>query len=77
MIETSQKIFPEEMFNYLKKEIIGLIKTLEREDFPAINSFLFKITNFYSDYVSDFIGLSIHDDNHETHQKINHFSISA
>ncbi|MFX1489298.1 MAG: hypothetical protein ACFFBI_09135, partial [Promethearchaeota archaeon] len=50
-----------EFFKNVKNEIVGLLKSLDRENFPAINSFLYKIPNDYIDFISEFIKESIHD----------------
>lgn len=63
MSETRQRMFPNDLFDKVKNEIIELLKSLDRENFPAINSFNLKFTNIYKGFVSEFIGESIRDFN--------------
>ncbi|MFX1481181.1 MAG: hypothetical protein ACFFCI_24130 [Promethearchaeota archaeon] len=66
MSETRHQKISNDLFKNVKNEIVGLLKSLDRENFPAINSFLYKIPNDYIDFVSEFIRESIRDcDQHE------------
>ncbi|MFX1456923.1 MAG: hypothetical protein ACFFDB_16225 [Promethearchaeota archaeon] len=55
-------MFPKDLFETVRNEIITLLKSLDRKDFPAINSFLVKNSHDYTDYISEFIGESIRDE---------------
>ncbi|MFW9896553.1 MAG: hypothetical protein ACFFD7_12175 [Candidatus Thorarchaeota archaeon] len=57
-------MFPKDLFETVRNEIIGLLKSLDRENFPAISSFLVKTSHHYTDYISEFIGESIRDEIH-------------
>ena len=39
----------------MKNEIVGLLKSLDQQNFPAITSSPYKNTNDYFDFVSEFI----------------------
>ncbi|MHA2038130.1 MAG: hypothetical protein ACW98X_16965 [Promethearchaeota archaeon] len=60
MIERNYNAFPNDLFDNVKNEIIGLLKSLDKDNFPAISSYWFKDINHYSNYVSNFIQDSIY-----------------